>query len=39
MKLASVCRADRAQSNGSFMRSLANIHIELEKFCCSLTVT
>jgi hypothetical protein len=32
MKLGSVCRADRAQSNGPTMRSLANFHIELEQF-------
>ena len=39
MKLGSVCRADRAQSNGSTLRSLASFHIELEQFCCSLTTT
>ena len=37
MKLCSVCREDRAQSNGPTLRSLANFHIELEQFCCSLT--
>ena len=37
MKFGSVCRADRAQSNGPTLRSLANFHIELEQFCCSLT--
>ena len=37
MNLCSVCRADRAQSNGPAMRSLANFYIELEQFCCSLT--
>ena len=37
MKLGSVCRADQAQSNCSTIRSLANFHIELEQFCCSLT--
>ena len=39
-KLGSVCRADRAQSNGLLitLRPLANFHIELEQFCCSLTV-
>ena len=36
-KLGSVCRADRAQTNGSILRPLANFHIELEQFCCSLT--
>ena len=35
MKLGSVCRAGRAQSNGPAMRSLANFHIELEQFCCA----
>ena len=29
-----MCRADRAQSNGSTLRSLASFHIELEQFCC-----
>ena len=29
MKLGSVYRADRAQSNGSAMRSLTNFHFEL----------
>ena len=37
MKLGSVDRADRVQSNGSTIMSLANFHIELEQFCCSLT--
>ena len=37
MKLGSACRADRAQSNGPILRSLANFHIELEQFCFSLT--
>ena len=37
MELGSVCRAHRAQSNGLTLRSLANFHIELEQFCCSLT--
>ena len=32
MKLCSVCRADRAQSNGPTVRSLANFHIEVEQF-------
>ena len=36
MKLGSVCRAYQAQSNGPTLRSLANFHIELEQFCCSL---
>ena len=36
IKLGSVRRADRAQSNGSTKRSLANFHIELEQFRCSL---
>ena len=36
-KLGSVCRADQAQSNGPTLRSLANFHIDLEQFCCSLT--
>ena len=30
-------RADRAQSNGSTMRSLASFHIELGQFCCLLS--
>ena len=33
MKLGSVCRADRAQSNVSTLRSLVNFHIELAQFC------
>ena len=37
MKLGSVCRADQAQFNGPTLRSLANFHIELEQFSCSLT--
>ena len=37
MKFGSVCRADRAQSNGPALRSLANFNIESEQFCCSLT--
>ena len=36
-KLGSVCRAHQMQSNGPTLRSLANFHIELEPFCCSLT--
>ena len=36
MKLGSTCRADRAQSSGPTIRSLANFYIELEQFCCSL---
>ena len=36
-KLGTVCRADQMQSNGPTLRSLANFHIELEQFCCSLT--
>ena len=36
-KLGSVCRADRAQSNGPTLRSLATFHIEFEQFRCSLT--
>ena len=36
MKLGSACRADRAQSNGPTVRSLANFHIELEKFAVHL---
>ena len=36
-KLGSVCRVDQMQSNGPTLRSLANFHIELEQFCCSLT--
>ena len=37
MKLGSLCKADRAQSNGPTLGSLANFNIELEHFCCSLT--
>ena len=37
IKIGSVCRADRGQSNGSTIRSLGSFHIELEQFCCSLT--
>ena len=36
-KLGSRCRADRAQSNGPTLSSLANFPIELEQFCCSIT--
>ena len=36
-KLGSVFKADQMQSNGPTLRSLANFHIELEQFCCSLT--
>ena len=36
MNLGSVCRADRAQSNGPTLRPLANFHIELEQFAVQL---
>ena len=34
MKLGSVCKADRAQSNGPTLRSLASFHFELQQRCC-----
>ena len=37
IKLGSVRRADRAQSNGPTLRSLTNFNIELEQFDCLLT--
>ena len=39
MKSCSACRPDQAQSNGPTLRSVANFHIELEQFSCSLTAT
>ena len=39
MKLSSMCNEDQMQSNVQILMSLAAFYIELEHFCCSLTVT
>ena len=38
MKLGSCPRESKIQFSGPALRSLANFYIELEQFCCSLSV-